>query len=104
MTNPAPPNGGNGGSIVVTAMNAINNTGNIQVNGGQGARAQSISVTTGNGKNAVAQVTGTGPASQIAMEDRDQFAFVFTMKNRRCVREQAFRNKDEALEAAGLSE
>jgi hypothetical protein len=38
------------------------------------------------------------------MEDRDQFAFLFTIKNRRCVREQAFRNRDEALEAAGLRE
>jgi ketosteroid isomerase-like protein len=53
---------------------------------------------------AVAQVTGVGPASQIAMEDRDQFAFLFTIKNGRVVREQAFRNREEALEAAGLSE
>ena len=50
---------------------------------------------------AVAQVNGVGPASQIAMED-DQFAFLFTIKNGRVVREQAFRNRDEALEAAGL--
>jgi ketosteroid isomerase-like protein len=53
---------------------------------------------------AVAQVTGTGPTSQIAMEDHDQFAFLFTMKNGRCVREQAFRNKEEALKAAGLAD
>jgi ketosteroid isomerase-like protein len=53
---------------------------------------------------AVAQVTGTGPTSQIAMEARDQFAFLFTIKNGRCVREQAFRNREEALEAAGLPE
>ena len=53
---------------------------------------------------AVAQVTGTGPTSQIAMEDRDRFAFLFTIKNGRCVREQAFRNREEALEAAGLRE
>jgi ketosteroid isomerase-like protein len=53
---------------------------------------------------AVAQVTGVGPGSQIAMEDRDRFAFLFTIKNGRVVREQAFRNKEEALEAAGLSE
>lgn len=45
---------------------------------------------------AVAKVTGTGPTSQIAMEDRDQFAFLFTIKNGRCVREQAFRNREEA--------
>ena len=51
---------------------------------------------------AVAQVTGVGPASQIAMEDRDRFAFLFTIKNGRVVREQAFRNREEALEAAGL--
>ena len=50
----------------------------------------------------MAQVGGVGPASQIAMEDRDRFAFVFTMKNGRAVREQAFRNREEALEAAGL--
>ena len=53
---------------------------------------------------AVAQVKGVGPASQIAMEDRDQFAFLFTIKNGRVVREQAFRNRDEALKAAGLRE
>ena len=53
---------------------------------------------------AVAEVKGVGPVSQIAMEDRDRFAFVFTIKNGRVVREQAFRNRDEALEAAGLSE
>ncbi len=51
---------------------------------------------------AVAQVTGVGPGSQIAMEDRDRFAFLFTIKNGRVVREQAFRNREEALEAAGL--
>ena len=50
---------------------------------------------------AVAQVKGVGPVSQIAMEDRDQFAFLFTVKNGRVVREQAFRNRQEALEAAG---
>ena len=53
---------------------------------------------------AVAQVNGVGPGSQIAMEDRDRFAFLFTLKNGRVVREQAFRNRDEALEAAGLRE
>ncbi len=34
---------------------------------------------------AVAQVTGVGAVSQIAMEDRDQFAFLFTFKNGRAV-------------------
>jgi ketosteroid isomerase-like protein len=53
---------------------------------------------------AVCEVTGTGPTSQIAMKERDRFAFVFTMDNGRCVREQAFRNKKEALIAAGLTE
>jgi len=51
---------------------------------------------------AVAQVTGVGAVSQIAMEDRDQFAFLFTFKNGRAVREQAFRNREDALDAAGL--
>jgi len=51
---------------------------------------------------AVAEVKGVGPVSQIAMEDRDRFAFLFTIKNGRVVREQAFRNREEALEAAGL--
>ncbi|HEY7150925.1 MAG TPA: nuclear transport factor 2 family protein [Solirubrobacterales bacterium] len=50
---------------------------------------------------AVAQVTGVGPASQISM-DGDKFAFLFTVENGRIVREQAFRNRDEALQAAGL--
>jgi ketosteroid isomerase-like protein len=52
---------------------------------------------------AVAQVNGTGPASQIAMEDRDRFAFLFTIRDGRVIREQAFRNREEAIEAAGLS-
>jgi ketosteroid isomerase-like protein len=51
---------------------------------------------------AVAQVNGVGPVSQIAM-DGDRFAFLFTIKNGRVIREQAFRNRDEALKAAGLS-
>jgi ketosteroid isomerase-like protein len=51
---------------------------------------------------AVAQTVGAGTASQIAVDDR--FAFVFTFKGKRCVREQAFRNKEEALEAVRLSE
>jgi ketosteroid isomerase-like protein len=51
---------------------------------------------------AVAQMEGTGPVSQIALDDR--FTFVFTLRDGRIVREQAFRNREEALEAAGLSE
>jgi ketosteroid isomerase-like protein len=50
---------------------------------------------------AVAQVMGAGTVSQIALDDR--FAFVFTFKGDRVVREQAFRNREEALEAVGLS-
>jgi ketosteroid isomerase-like protein len=53
---------------------------------------------------AVAEVKGVGPVSQIAMADRDRFAFLFTIKNGRVIREQAFRNRDEALAAAGLQE
>jgi ketosteroid isomerase-like protein len=51
---------------------------------------------------AVAQAVGAGPASEIAVDE--PFAFVFTFKGERVVREQAFRNKEEALEAVGLSE
>jgi len=36
------------------------------------------------------------------MDDSDRFAFLFTIKNGRVVREQAFRNREEAIEAAGL--
>ena len=51
---------------------------------------------------AVAQAVGSGPASEIAVDE--PFAFVFTFKDELVVREQAFRNKEEALEAAGLSD
>jgi ketosteroid isomerase-like protein len=51
---------------------------------------------------AVAQMVGAGSESRIALDDR--FAFVFTFKGDRVVREQAFRNREEALEAAGLSQ
>jgi len=50
---------------------------------------------------AVAQMVGAGTVSQIALNDR--FAFVFTFRGDRCVREQAFRNREEALEEVGLS-
>jgi hypothetical protein len=53
---------------------------------------------------AVVQVKGVGSASQIAMEDRDRFAFLFTIKNERVVRQRSFRNREEALEAVGLRE
>ncbi len=51
---------------------------------------------------AVAQAVGAGPVSQIAVDD--QFAFIFTFKGERVVREQAFRNREEAMEAIGISE
>ena len=41
---------------------------------------------------AVAQAVGAGPASEIAVDE--PFAFVFTFKGERVVREQAFRNKE----------
>ena len=53
---------------------------------------------------AVAQVNGVSPTSQIAMSERDRFAFVFTIRNGRVVREQAFSNREEALEAVGRQE
>jgi ketosteroid isomerase-like protein len=51
---------------------------------------------------AVVKMVGSGTSSNISMDEG--FAFVFTMGNGRCVREQAFRNREEALEAAGLAE
>jgi ketosteroid isomerase-like protein len=51
---------------------------------------------------AVAQVEGTGPVSQMGLDAR--FAFVFTLRDGLCIREQAFRNREEAIEAAGLSD
>jgi hypothetical protein len=33
----------------------------------------------------------------------DRFAFVFTFKGEWAVREQAFRNREEAVDAAGLT-
>ena len=53
---------------------------------------------------AVVQVSGVGPGSQIATEALDRFAFLVTIKNGRTVRQPSFRNRGEALEAAGLSE
>jgi ketosteroid isomerase-like protein len=51
---------------------------------------------------AVAQMVGAGSESRIALDET--FAFLFTFKGDRVIREQAFRNKEEALEAAGLSQ
>ena len=50
---------------------------------------------------AVVQAVGAGSASRIAVDEG--FAFVFTFKDDRVTREQAFRNREEALEAAELS-
>jgi ketosteroid isomerase-like protein len=60
-------------------------------------------IDAGNKVVADVQVIGVGPASQIAMEDRDRFALLFTIRNGRTVRQQSFRNREDALEAAGLS-
>jgi ketosteroid isomerase-like protein len=51
---------------------------------------------------AVVKMVGAGAASGIALDEG--FAFVFTLRDGRCVREQAFRNREEAVEAAGLRE
>jgi ketosteroid isomerase-like protein len=51
---------------------------------------------------AVVKMVGAGSSSQISLDEG--FAFVFTFKDGRVVREQAFRNREEALQAAGLSE
>jgi len=48
---------------------------------------------------AVAKTVGAGSSSRISMDDA--FAFVFTFTGDRVIREQAFRNREEALEAAG---
>lgn len=49
---------------------------------------------------AVVKMVGAGSSSQISLEER--FAFLFTFRGDRVVREQAFRNRQEAVEAAGL--
>ena len=48
-----------------------------------------------------AHLGGAGRVSQIAMGDL--IAFVATIRDGLIVRQETFRNKDEALEAAGLS-
>src|SRR5262245_60251121 len=48
---------------------------------------------------AVVQTVGDGARSEISVDD--EFAFLFTMSNGRVIREQAFRNREEALAAAG---
>ncbi len=49
---------------------------------------------------AVARTAGAGGASRVAVDD--SFAFVFTIEDGLIVREQAFRNREEAVAAAGL--
>ena len=51
---------------------------------------------------AVVGTVGAGSSSEISVDD--QFAFVFTFKEERIAREQAFRNREEAVEAAGLED
>jgi ketosteroid isomerase-like protein len=51
---------------------------------------------------ALVRLGGVGRVSHIAMDDR--IALLFTIKGGLAVRQQTFRNKDDALEAAGLSE
>jgi ketosteroid isomerase-like protein len=51
---------------------------------------------------AVVHLGGAGRVSQIALDD--QIAFLFTIKDGRAIRQQTFRNKEDALEAAGLQE
>lgn len=50
---------------------------------------------------AVVKMEGAGSSSQISMDEG--FAFVFSFRGDRVIREQAFRNREEALEAAGLA-
>jgi ketosteroid isomerase-like protein len=51
---------------------------------------------------AVVRLGGAGRVSQIALDDR--IAFLFTFREGLIVRQQTFRNKEEALKAAGLRE
>ncbi len=51
---------------------------------------------------AVARLGGAGRTSQITLDAR--IAFLITIKDGLMVRQQTFRNKEEALEAVGLRE
>ena len=59
-------------------------------------------IDTGDKLVTVVEVGGAGIASHIALDD--QIAFIHTFKDGLVVREQTFRNREEALQAAGLSE
>lgn len=72
-------NGGNGGTISLSAMGSINNSANIIANGGSGARAQSQSLTTGNGQDAnltIKGVPGSGGSGGLIA-----FSYGTTMSN-----------------------
>jgi ketosteroid isomerase-like protein len=60
------------------------------------------SIDAGDKVITVVRFGGAGPVSQIELAD--QMAFVHTFKDGLVVREQAFSNREDALEAAGLSE
>jgi uncharacterized protein len=51
---------------------------------------------------AVVHLGGAGRVSQIAVDDL--IAFLFTIKDGLAIRQQSFRSKEDALEAAGLRE
>jgi len=51
-------NGGDGGTISINAMHKVSNTGQVEASGGNGGNSQSVAVSTGNGQDAFAQVTG----------------------------------------------
>ncbi len=50
----------------------------------------------------VVEFGGAGPVSEIALADR--MAFLHTLKSGLVVREQAFRNKQDAVRAAGMAD
>ena len=51
---------------------------------------------------AVVHLGGAGRVSQVALDDR--IAFLFTIQDGLAIRQQSFRNKEDALEAVGLRE
>jgi ketosteroid isomerase-like protein len=59
-------------------------------------------IDAGDNVIAVVRLGGAGRVSQIALDDR--IAFLCTIKDGLLTRQQTFRSKEDALEAAGLSE
>jgi len=59
-------------------------------------------IDAGNSVIAIAHIRGAGQHSGIALGDL--MALSFTIRNGLIIRQQSFRSKEEALEAAGLSE